>query len=825
MKSIFWGLIMLVFLLGFALAIFTVFTVVDTVKNLPSPEQFTQRRVNQSTKIYDRTGEKLLYEVHGEEKRTVVPFEDIPLHVRQATLAAEDAHFYKNPAFDIRGILRAVINNLKSASLSQGGSTITQQLAKNVFLTREKTISRKLKELVIAVQFEERYTKDQILWFYLNQIPYGSNVYGIESAAQTFFSTSTQSLTLSQAATLSALLNLPSYYSPWGSHVDRLMLRKDYVLDRMTELGMISEEESAEAKKEVITFSKQTLGSIKAPHFVLAVKDILTEKYGEDMVTNGGLRVITTLDARLQEIAEEKVLQGALRNAELYKGTNAALVAQDPNTGQVLALVGSRNYFDDEIDGNFNVPLQGLRQPGSALKPFVYLTAFQEGYQPDSVVFDAETEFDASGIQGRSYKPHNFDDVFLGPVSLKESLAQSRNVPAVKTLYLAGVSETLKTLSNFGISTLTERARYGLSLVLGGGEIKLSELTNAYATLADDGVRHRQVLILEVRDSKGQALETYSDEAQRVIDPIYTRLVNSILASRELRAPLYSGSIGLTFFPGHDVALKTGTTNDYRDAWTMGYTPSLVVGVWAGNNNNAPMQKSGSSILAALPIWNAFMKEALQFFSYESFESPDSLPQLKKPMINGSPYGVFSADGSTYLRAHSILHYVDRSDPQGPMPNSPTEDPQYENWEAGVKSWVLKHLPNGADLTAPLPNNASIIDSSAQSFSTSTSSNSPVLIDPSLNNKALPVISDIQPRNSSFVGNVFIVTAKVFSEAGLKRVEVFLNGEFTAQQSLSGTGQEFKIPISGNLKPHNTLELRVFDLLNRETRMPLVIYH
>ncbi len=678
------------------------------ITQLPSPNQLNTRQITQSTKIYDRTGEILLYEIHGEEKRTVIPFNEMPENLKKATLAAEDDNFYTRPPFDWKAIIRAFLVNLKEGRIVQGGSTITQQLARNVFLSPKKTMDRKIKELILAIELESKYSKNEILSFYLNQIPYGSNAYGIEAASLTFFEKKAKDLNLAEAAVLAGLPKAPSYYAPWGNHQDELIKRQRYILDRMIQLNYITLEEGEKAKKIKIEFAPTSVGEIKAPHFSLNIKDYLINKYGEDSVMNGGLKIITSLDWKMQEIAEKVILEGALRNEELYKGENASLVAQDPKTGQILALVGSRGYFDKKIDGNFNVATQGLRQPGSALKPFAYLTAFQKGYQPKTVVFDVPTEFDTTGNPTKSYSPHNFDSYFRGPVSLEEGLAQSINIPSVKILYLAGFDDVLKNLKNFGISTLKERWRYGLSLILGGGEVKLIELINAYSTLAQEGVKHDQAFILRIEDSDGKILENYADKTTRVMDAKYSQMINQILSDKNLRAPLFQSSLGLTVFENYEVALKTGTTNDYRDAWAMGYTPSLAVGVWAGNNNNLPMQKKGGSILAAIPIWSAFLKEVLKNYPSETFAKPDSLPIINKPMLNGQATNVITINNSQYFQIHSILYYINKNDPLGEIPGLNSNDPQFNNWENGVLEWAKINIPNFFQYNLPLPGSANL---------------------------------------------------------------------------------------------------------------------
>jgi len=677
------------------LGVWGLISVARMAQELPNPEEFIDGQITQSTKIYDRAGEVLLYEIHGDQKRTVIPFSDIPQYSREATLAIEDQNFYHHAAMDWKGTLRALITNLTTGEMSQGGSTITQQLARNTFLTAEKTIQRKIKELILANWIEEKYTKDKILELYLNQIPYGTNAYGIESASQTYFNKSAKDLSLAESATLAAMIQAPSYYSPWGTHMEELINRKNYVLEQMNKLGFIDKQEEESAQKIKLVFASQNIGIIKAPHFVMMVEDYLIQKYGEDIVEKGGLRVITTLDWKLQQIAETAVENGANRNTELYQGKNAALVAQDPKTGQILALVGSKDYFDKSVDGNFNVAVRGLRQPGSSFKPFAYVTAFEKGYSPNTVIFDLPTEFssytDVCRLVNINYNdenplcfhPQNFDGDFRGPINLRNSLAQSINVASVKVLYLAGLNDTIKTAQNFGLTTINDPGRYGLSLVLGGGEVKLIDMVEAYSVFSQEGIKHNQAIILEVDSAKGDILEKYLDQATRVIDQQYPKLVNNILSDIDARAGLFQSSLNLTVFPGRDVALKTGTTNDYKDAWTLGYTPSLTIGVWAGNSDNIPMQKHAGSILAAVPMWSEFMNAALQNYPMEFFNKPDGV-QENKPMMNGE----YIING----QVHEILYYVDKTNPMGPQPLNPEYDSQFWNWELPLKNW-RKNLP------------------------------------------------------------------------------------------------------------------------------------
>ncbi|TSA44581.1 penicillin-binding protein [bacterium] len=796
--------------------------IVVIIRELPSPEQFETRQVSQSTKIYDRTGQALLYEIHGEEKRTVVPFGDIPEKLKQATMAAEDANFYTRPAFDWRGILRALWVDVTSLSLSQGGSTITQQLARNVFLSGEKTLTRKLKELILAIELESKYSKDEVLNLYLNQIPYGSNAYGVEAASQTFFNKSAKNLNLAESALLAGLPKAPSYYSPWGSHVADLMGRKDYVLDRMAELGQITKGEAEKTKKEKIKFSPPSLGSIKAPHFSLMVKDYLVNKYGESAATTGGLRVITTLDWEMQQAAEKTIEEGATRNETLYGGKNASMVAQDPKTGQILALVGSKDYFDTNNGGNFNVAVQGLRQPGSTLKPFAYMTAFQRGYPPKTILFDVPTEFvpnnpscpvvpqfNNSSLTGPTecFHPQDFEP-FLGPIPMEQALAQSVNVAAVKTLYLVGLKNVLSNVHLFGITTLNEPWRYGLSLVLGGGEVKLIDLVNAYATLSQEGTKHDQTSILEVGDSHGNILETYHDNATRTIDPQYPKLVNKILSDKDLRSGLFQSSLGLTIFPNHDVALKTGTTNDYRDAWAMGYTPSLVVGVWAGNNDNTPMQRKGTSILAAVPIWSAFLNLVLPKYPSESFSVPDPVTPTSKPMLNGQYAVQSSVGGVSQSQIHSLLYYIDKNDPLGPPHQNPADDPQFINWETGVVDWLKQ--------------NAGLVGAY---LNTQTNYSSlPAAPQDQLSQSGI-VMKNTYPENGSFVSSPFSFQSELSSYQKIKRVEIYLNHRLLSGFDSDTQDYNLRYVVTGPLGPQNVLELRITNESGKTVSVPMIFYH
>ena len=675
-----------------SLAIILFLFVLYLAKTVPSLQQISTQQIGQSTKIYDRTGTILLYDINNGQRRTLVPFEQIPQSVKDATLAIEDQNFYNEPAFDIKGIFRALYVDLITHSLAQGGSTITQQLARTAFLTLDQTFTRKIRELILAIKLNEFYSKDQILGLYLNQAPYGPTISGVEEASEDYFGVPVSQLNIAQSAVLAAIPQAPTYYSPWGSHTTELIKRQQLVLQQMYKIGKINQSQLNDALNYKIVFQPQSQGGIKAPHFVMEVQEYLAQKYGESLVDKGGLKVITTLNWTLQQQAETAVTDGVARNTKLYKATDAALVAQDPTTGQILALVGSANYFDKTIDGNFDVATQGLRQPGSSLKPFIYLTAMEMGYTPDTVLFDVPTEFstnpgcpaipDFNSVNKNCFHPQNFEGTFAGPMSIRNALAQSENVPAVKMLYLVGEKNAIQNANSYGLSTLTDPASYGLSLVLGGGAVRLIDLTEAYSVLSQDGVKHAQTMILQVQDSNGNILESYNDQVSQVAPAQSVRLINDILSDAAARAPLMGASQNLTVFPGYDVALKTGTSNDYKDAWSMGYTPSLVVGVWAGNNNDVAMQRAGSSILAAVPMWNAFMTQALPEVPNTTFTQPDP-SNATKPILAGN-----------YLNGgqiHSELYYINKNDPTGPNPVNPQNDPQYNNWESAVQIWASKN--------------------------------------------------------------------------------------------------------------------------------------
>jgi 1A family penicillin-binding protein len=684
-----------------------VFLWISTLE-IPDLSTFEERRVLQSTKIYDRTGEILLYDLHQDVKRTIVPYEEISRHIKNATVAIEDDTFFQHWGVRPFSILRAALSNLQGGDLlgGQGGSTITQQVIKNSILVQEKTLTRKIKEAILALRLEQTLTKDEILSHYLNESPYGGTIYGVEEASQVFFGKKASDITLAQAAYIAALPQAPTRFSPYGNNRDALEARKNLVLDKMLEHSFISEEEHQAAKAEVVEFLPQATTGIRAPHFVMYIREQLARQYGEEALAERGFRVVTTLDYELQAEAEKIVNENALKNETTYNASNAALVAIDPTNGDLLTMVGSRDYFDEKIDGNFNIALAD-RQPGSSFKPFVYAAAFQKGYTPATTLFDVKTQFSTAcepsdfTSENGCYSPVNYDGNFRGPISMRNSLAQSLNIPAVKTLYLAGVSAALKIARDAGITTLTDPKRYGLTLVLGGGEVKLLELTGAYGIFANEGNKYPTRSILRIEDAHGVVIEEANPQAQPVLERDIALQISDVLSDNVARTPLY-GSNSLLYFGGKDVAAKTGTTNDKRDAWIVGYTPKIVVGAWAGNNDNQSMSEISGLIIT--PLWRAFMDVALAKIDSPDFPEPAAIPNNIKSVLrsNGQVINATaiatelmassSTSGSDVIGAlmsntHSILHYVNKDDPQGPYPTNPASDPQYVLWEYGVTAW------------------------------------------------------------------------------------------------------------------------------------------
>lgn len=818
----------MLFIGSFVLLLGIIIIWVSSLK-IPDFRSFEDRKIVNSTKIYDRTGEILLYNIHQNAKKTDIPFEKMGQNIKNATIAIEDSEFYNHNGIRITSIIRAVLSNLFGVGIGGGGSTITQQLVKNTLLTQEVSYIRKIKEWILAIKIDKSMPKEKILEYYLNENPYGGNIYGIEEASKTYFNKEVIDLTLAESAYLASIPQSPTILSPYGKNRDKLDARKNLVLSRMFEVGFIKEEEYNKAKNEVVIFTPQATFGIKAPHFVFFIKDYLEQKYGSELVEEGGLKIITTLDYSLQAKGEEIVKVGALENEKSWNGSNAGLVAIDPKTGQILTMVGSRDYFDKTIDGNYNIAT-AKRQPGSSFKPFIYATAFNKGFTSDTVLFDLPTEFQTTcnaygqALPGHNqddcYMPSNYDGKTVGPISLRSALAESRNIPAVKLFYLAGLPDSLKTAEDMGISTLSDISRYGLTLVIGGGEVSLLDITSAYGVFANNGIKNQYTGILKVEDKNGNILEEYTPNAKEILPKKTTLIVSDILSDEKARIPTF-GAHSVLFIPGYDVAVKTGTTNNNKDAWTIGYSPSVVVGVWAGNNDNKPMKKGGSAV--AGPIWNNFINEALKILPNEKFEKPneETDPKIVKPVlrgywqgnenffidkISGKLAGEFTPketiEEKIITNVHSILYWVDRNDILGAPPTDPTNNQQFNHWEIPIQNWWNQN---------------------SGKYKITTWSEKPTEIDDIHTGTTNPNIKIIEPDETSIYSldqkiQLKIINSGVFP---IQKIDIFINNNFI--DTIKAPFNFYFIPRElDNLKFENELRLISYDSVYNRTENTLI---
>ncbi|MBI4157749.1 transglycosylase domain-containing protein [Candidatus Woesebacteria bacterium] len=624
------------------------------LRGLPSPRALVTREQEVSTKIYDRNG-ILLYKIYKDKNRTLIRLNQVPTHVRLATLAAEDAEFYAHPGISIRGIIRATYRNLTRGELT-GGSTITQQLVKNALLTPEKTIIRKVKEVILSIGVELSFSKDEIFEMYLNEVPYGGTAYGLQEAAEQYFGKNVWDLTLSEAAMLAGLPKSPTKFSPFGENPELSFSRQKEVLRLMRINRYITQEEEEKASVERLTFAPDRT-EIKAPHFVMYVRNQLVESYGEEVVETGGLEVVTTLDWEIQKLAEAAVSLEVQKLERLKVGNGAALVL-DPETGEILAMVGSKNYFDMKNDGNVNVTIRP-RLPGSSIKVVNYAYALSTNYTPASIISDTPITYSVPGQP--PYSPKNYDGEYRGNITLRSALAESRNIPAVKVLASYGVLKMIEQGQKMGITTWEDKSRFGLSLTLGGGEVKLLDLARVYATVANSGKRPEITSTLEVKNYKGKVLETnkclakravgltkrvlaaeaaqaseHSCEGTEVLDPKVAFMLTDILKDNLARAPSF-GSNSMLVVPGHpEVAVKTGTSNDLRDNLTVGFNQKYLVAVWVGNNDNAPMARIASGVTGAAPIWNKIMRGLLENEPSRDWIPPDGLAKLSICSLTGT---------------------------------------------------------------------------------------------------------------------------------------------------------------------------------------------
>lgn len=786
--------------------------------NLPNPNKLLTRQTIESTKILARDGKTVLYEVHGEVNRTLVNLDQIPQDLRDATIAIEDKDFYSHRGISITGLVRSAIVDILAGEKRQGGSTITQQFVKNAVLSREKAYSRKLKEIILSIEIEAKFSKDDILKLYLNEIPYGRNAYGIEAASRAYFGKSAKELSLAESAYLAAIPQAPTYYNPFGPNREALDRRKNIVLNSMREQGYITDQEFETAKSTEVNFNK-IRSSIIAPHFVFYVEDYLAEKYGERTLQEGGLRVHTTLDPKLQEIAETAVREELEKNGAKRNAHNAGLVAIDPKTGQILAMVGSKNFTGDpepagcvpgescQFEPDVNVTT-AQRQPGSSFKPFVYVTAFKKehGYAPGSVLMDVVTNFGSTG-SGSDYVPKNFNGNQYGPVSMRKALAGSLNIPAVKTLSLIGVDSAVQTARSLGITSPLKDC--GLSLVLGGCEVRLVDHTAAYAVLANGGKRNEKTPILKIEDAKGQTLEEYRQHENQVIDPQAVYQLISIMTDNNARSYIFGSGSPLTL-GGRPVAAKTGTTNNFKDGWTMGFTPSLAAGVWTGNNNGDPLKADAVQI--AGPIWNRFMRDALKDTPIEQFTEPNGITRVTIDTVSGKLPTEFSpATVSEVFASYNIpkekdnVHVGVKIDTTTGLPatnlTNPdditvkvytvlhSERPDNPNWENPVRAWAIA---NGYEYPP----------------SESMYSDQPIDENPNPSGER-PTVEFTNPEDGEILEDrPFTISVDAKSENDISRVDISIDGEIV--RSLEDAPYSFR--YNKKLSPgQHSISARVVD--------------
>ncbi len=800
------------------------FFLIFLAQGLPDLSTFDQRVVPESTKIYDRTGEILLYEIHGGEKRTIVKLDEISPYIIKTTLAAEDHNFYNHRGFSLKGLIRSLLYNITHLGNLRGGSTITQQLARNAFLTIDQTLVRKLKEAILTVKVEKAYSKNQILEMYLNQINYGHNVYGIESASNFYYNKEAKNLTLAEAAYLTSLIQSPNYLSPFGNHLEDLENRKSWILSRVKTLNYYANEEVEEARKEKVVFTPPEV-DFPAPHFVMYARGLLYERFSEEELEKGGYTIITSIDMRLQNLAEELVEKYGNLNEEKVGVKNLSLLAEDPKTGQILAMVGSRDYWNLEAEGNVNTTLS-IRQPGSSFKPVVYATVFKKGFLPESIIFDTAVDGKIANFSTDPNNPYlvrNYDEKTRGPVTFRQALAQSLNIPSVKILYLAGIENSIKTARDLGITTLNDPpGHYGLSLVLGGGGVKLIEMVHAYSTFNQEGIYHPQTSILNIKDNNNQTIEEFTLKNKNVLDPQIARIINSILSDNVARAPTFGWNNQL-YFPGFQAAAKTGTDSEYRDAWTIGYTTSLVSGVWAGNNDRSIVSRTGApgSMLAA-PCWHEFMERATEFYPPTNFIEPlpytndqtikYSIPMLNGNYINTKEYkNIETGEIKTINEIHNILYYVNKNNIlESPLTN-PLDDPQFWNWEIPILMWAQKNIINFSE------EYNKYLGSEYIPINTKTTQTT-------INFPDIPNIEFISPENGSFVNRDINLTLKIDSSVEIIDIKIYLNKILLGEPNKTEDNiYSYKINL-GSLIDQNEIKIEAIDSFNQKNTASIIIF-
>lgn len=643
------GLLVIAVVLGFGFVLFMVGLggvsyLYAVNQSLPTFQELSDRDVPESSKLFARDG-TLIYEFYGEYKRSRIPLERVSPNLVNATIAIEDKDYYKHGAISLPAIARAVVANYRTGASVQGGSTITQQFVKNALLDRKKLYSRKVREILLAYKIESHFSKEEILELYLNEIPYGRNSYGAEAAAKIYFGKSASDLNLTEAAYLAALPQAPSYYSPTGKNREALDARKDLVLEKMREYGYITEQEMYQARAVPVAFLNNS-SKLVAPYFVAWVQNYLTEKYGEEFLKEGGLKVYSALDMNLQNLAERVVKEGAEENKIKNRAYNAALVAVDPSNNKVVAMAGGKDFWGTpepagcivgkscKFEPNVNVATS-LRQPGSSFKPYAYLTAFKPefGYTPLSRVLDAPVTFGVAG--SRPYSPQNYDGGFRGLITIRKALAGSLNIPAVRTLNAVGVDNVVATAKSLGITSPMKNC--GLSLVLGGCEVKLMDHTIAMSVLANGGKASLDSPFIRIEDKNGKILEDSTGAPKQVVNPEAVYSLISIMTDDQSRQFIFGKDNPLTLPDGRPVAAKTGTTQNWKDGWTMGFTPQLAVGVWTGNNDSSVMRAGADGVFTAAPMWQKFMIEAHKNLPAKDFEVPSGIIQVAYDIYSNKP--------------------------------------------------------------------------------------------------------------------------------------------------------------------------------------------
>lgn len=721
-------------------------------RDLPTPGKLTASNLSQSTRILDRNG-VVLYDIYGDQNRTYVELKEIPKTLQQATIAIEDKDFYENEGFSVLGFLRGIIIDPIIKQRITGGSTITQQLVKNALLTSERSIPRKIKELILAIQVDQKYDKDQILELYLNVAPYGGTNVGVETASEQYFGKKAKDLNLVESAILAGFPQSPSIYSPYGEYPKSYIGRATDVLRRMREDGYITRGQEQKALLELprIKFLEKT-HSIKAPHFSFYVRNLLINQFGENLVEQGGLTIETTLDYKLQQTAE-KIVKEEVNSARSLSVGNGASIVLDPKNGEILALVGSRDFFATEsanvsgkkssFEGQFNVITQGHRQPGSSIKPVMYATALEKGYTAASLIMDTKTIFPDQG--GKDYTPVNYDGKYHGPVQMRFALGSSLNIPAVKMQALVGIKNTLQTAYSMGISTFsptTENAnRFGLSLTLGGGEVLPIELASSYAAFANGGYKVEPISILKVTDRKGEVLYKKENVSKdKVLSAEVAFIISHMLLDNNAR--LITFGVNSYLNTGKTIAVKTGTTDDKKDNWAIGWTPSILVATWVGNNDNSPMGNVASGVTGATPIWRRIILEALKNKPNEEFAKPDNVVAM-----NIDAYGGGTAVDGKPTRSE---YFIKGTEPQGSSPiyiklkiskdngkiasqsevdkgeyetksyvvfkeNDPISTDGKNRWQEGIDAWINENYKDDPLYHPPTETSTRTVDSSTPS--------------------------------------------------------------------------------------------------------------